>query len=217
MAADRNLPYSSEILFSKEGFRTDLLLYKERAALLIPGKNGRNQITVVGEDSEVRFFIGSTESSGLSYLKAFFSKLYPVSFDDTAPPDLERLDSVVIKPSQWQGRKKNYSAGFMRTIIQGLSAIEGFSFRMDTIIESHRSLRKRMKYSFAVRIELSGDPVHFEKAKSMVQDSISQTRSDGGLRLKSTARKRFRLQRKALKDPYLLSSVVRVPEDENLI
>jgi len=200
-------------------FRTDMLLYRERAALLLPDKDQRNSFIISHDGNEVRFFIKSTTLAGLSYMKAFFSKLYLCNFERQDPPQIDALRILVIRPSlrNFRGKQK-YSAGFVRTLTQGLASVRDLNYQAEVIIETSRPVSaRRRNYGFSIRIQLSGDPINFDPAISVIRESLRQMREDHGLVLKLNESKKFRLLRNLLKDPFQLSSVVRIPEDESLV
>lgn len=209
--------YCSEVLFVIKDFRTDLLLYRERAALLLPDKGQRNTFIISHDSEESRFFIKSSSQAGLAYMKAFFSKLYMCSFERQDPPQIEAHRTLIIRPSLRNFRRKQkYSAGFVRTLTQGLSSVRDITYRADVIIETSRPVSARSRhYGFSIRIQLSGDPMNFDPAISVIRESLRQMKEDHGLILKLGERKKFRLLRNLLKDPFQLSSVVRIPEDES--
>ena len=210
--------YCSEVLFMIKDFRTDLLLYRERSALLIPDKNQRNTFVITNDGESIRYFLKSSTQTGLSYMKAFFSKLYMCNFEKRDPPENEPLRIVVLRPAlrNFRGKQK-YSAGFVRTLTGGLSSVRDLKYTAEVIIESsNRTSARRRHYGFSVRITLSGDPVTFDPAISVIRESLREMKEDKGPVLKLTERKRFRLLRNLLKDPFQLCSVVRIPEDENL-
>jgi hypothetical protein len=211
--------YSSEVLFMIKDFRTDLLLYRERAALLIPDRDQRNTFVITNDGESIRYFLKSTSQTGLSYMKAFFSKLYMCNFEKMDPPGFEPLRTVVLKTAlrNFRGRQK-YSAGFVRTLTGGLSSVRDLMYTVEVIVESSNRLSARRRhYGFSVRITLSGDPVTFDSAISVIRESLREMKEDKGPVLKLTEKKRFRLLRNLLKDPFQLSSVIRIPEDEGLL
>jgi hypothetical protein len=211
--------YSSEVLFMIKDFRTDLLLYRERSALLIPNRDERNTFAITYDGESVRYFLKSTTQTGLSYMKAFFSKLYMCNFEKNDPPEIEPLRILVLRPALRNfGRSRKYSPGFVRTLTGGLSSVRDLKYAAEVIIESSsRMSARRRHYGFSVRITLSGDPVTFDPAISVIRESIREMREDKGPTLRLTERKRFRLLRNLLKDPFQLCSVVRVPEEESLL
>jgi len=211
--------YASEVLFTIKDFRTDLLLYRERSALLIPDKNQRNMFVITNDGESIRYFLKSTTQTGLSYMKAFFSRLYMCNFEKGDPPETEPLRVLVLGPALRNFRRRHkYSPGFVRTLTGGLSSVRDLRYAVEVVIESSNRLSARRRhYGFSIRITLSGDPVTFDPAIAVIRESIWEMREDKGPILRLTERRRFRLLRNLLKDPFQLCSVVRIPEEENLL
>ena len=209
---------TTEILFREEGFDTDLTLYRERASLLIPQKGQRNSFSVIRSNGGMRFYISSTNEAGLEYMKAFFKRLYPCTFDEQNIDSLKSTSMLIIKLSPWNLRRKStYNKAFMRGLLHGLSSINGLEFHLCVIVESSRVLLSQtVNFGFAIRIDLAGDPVHFPRAEIMIRDAISLIRKEKGFRIRITKKEKFRFYRRTLRDPFDLCNVIRIPQDEEL-
>lgn len=202
-----------KIVFQSEGIRTDLLLYRERSALLIPDLHEENRFVAVSREGSTSFFIGSSSEGQFALLKSFFQRVY----DCTVEPDPGPKPTLRCRIYTNVHRNRKfidfYYPQFVRSAVNVPNMIPGIEASYTVIIRSGKSITRKRKFSFAI---VTGS-VSGEEEKLSLLNTLDQevTRMRERFRYKLRVHRRNSKLRSVLfDDPFVLCSFVRIPEDE---
>lgn len=195
---------------------TDLLMYRERSGLLIPDRHEENRFVVLSEKDSTRFLIGSTSEGQLKLMASFFERIYSSSVVKCDPPNGFVEGRILINTRRNRKKTDFYYPSFIRSIINIPSMVPGIQMRYETIIRSSLSILGRRRYTFAILIGYTGNAESLKVVENTVRDEVTRLRKR--FRWKFVIKKKnSRLRSYNMKDPFSLSSFLRIPSDEPMV
>lgn len=208
--------YWARIADSGAASGTDLLMYRERSSLLIPDRHEENRFVVLSTKDSTQFLIGSSSEGQLKLLASFFERLYSCSVVKCDPPESFVEGRILINTRRNRKKADFYYPSFFRSIINIPSMVPGIKMQYETVIRSSVSLLGKRRYSFAILIGYTGNAESLKVVENTIADEV--TRLKKRFRWKFSVRKKnARLRSFILRDPFSLSSFVRIPSDETMV
>ncbi len=201
-----------KINFTDTQIETDLLLYRERASLLIPDYGEENRFVVVSRNENVSFLIGSTSPGQYDLLKSFFQRIYPCKVRKSEPP-MHVVGGHIILNSRRNGKRRDFFyPSFLRNVINISTMLNGITVQYQVIIRS-RAFLHRKRYSFALAIGYLGDAEASGAFSQAVRGELDRLRRRFSWKMK-LRRRDSRLSQFTFEDPFALSTFVHVPVSE---
>lgn len=207
---------TKELIFSTGEIKTDSMLYRDKAYLLLPEPGTENAFTVLCDEQQTRFFISSSARKNLERLELFFFRIYGTIIEDS--PAMHRYSSsLTIFNSLLNLRTGDfYHPRFIRNILDFPHIDHDIRFSYTVRIRSSNTWRiGRRRYNFFISIgfDSAGD---MDRFRDLVANEI--------LSLKESAKWRMRISRSSgimdnlLRNPFNLINFVRIPsESDNII
>ena len=207
---------TKELIFSTGEIKTDSMLYRDKAYLLLPEPGTENAFTVLCDEQQTRFFISSSARKNLERLELFFFRIYGTIIEDS--PVMHRYSSsLTIFNSLLNLRTGDfYHPRFIRNILDFPHIDHDIRFSYTVRIRSSNTWRiGRRRYNFFISIgfDSAGD---MDRFRDLVANEI--------LSLKESAKWRMRISRSSgildnlLRNPFNLINFVRIPsESDNII
>ncbi len=207
---------TKELIFTKERIKTDAMLYKEKAGLLIPPLNEENRFHALCTSSLTRFFISSTSLEGLDRMKFFFYRLYDAITEDSELP-LEKYSSRFVLANSWTIRHEHesYYPRFAKNLFDLPEVMEDVSFLYTVVIRSSKKLlSKRLAFNFMTMISSTSDYNTARLRDYLTQETIAMR---GEIKWKLRIPRKPYMVDNALKDPFNLVNFVRIPSEHDVI
>ena len=207
----------SKIVFTGEDLRTDMLLYRDRAYLLIPSREGENEFVAVAGDERINFYVSSTSLQDHANVREFFTRVYHCELQETDPPDYGRENRLTMVNSFLNKRVREFHFGsLISSVINFSRPFEGSSLLYVVKIRSYSGwIRKEKRFSFVVSMSVSGNEGMSSEFENVIKQNLKRIRRESGWRMKISNRKAIRFRTNALSNPFCLNPFVVIPEDEN--
>ncbi len=200
----------NRIIFTDLGPETDIFLYRQMCELLVPQKGSVNRFRIHGADSLTDFYVGSDDLLSLKFMKSFFSRLYPLKYEDVTEdirePELYSLyrvtgvkeDGPIMVPSLLQ------NVAFIHNVAESEVLVD---------IALYRHKKDRVAITFRVGFN-EKSPV-MEKILRNIHLDVMKFSKKSGIKIKRIGRTGgYHLMRGI--DPRFLINFVRVPVDEDV-
>lgn len=213
---ERRSIHTKEILFPAGEIRTDSMLYREKCRLLLPESYTQNMFLVQSTQFQTRFFIASESTRNLEMMEAFFSRMYGAVFEDAQLPEVGGNNSVILKNSILNLRKREfYHPGFVRNILDYTAVDRTAVIRYCVSVRSGSSGRRYGgRFNFTVTIGF--DSEHTEKKLSdLLSYEMRAMKHISRYYMKRTRRPRMRDN--LLSEPFNLINFIRVPSDRDIV
>ncbi len=208
--------FTREILFPAGEVRTDSMLYREKCRLLLPESYTQNMFFVQSSQFQTRFFIASESTRNLEMMEAFFSRMYGAVFEDSQLPEVGGNNSVILKNSILNLRKKEfYHPGFIRNILDYTAVDRTAVIRYCVSVRSGGSGRRyRGRFNFTVTIGF--DSEHTEKKLSdLLSYEMKAMKHISKYYMKKSGRPKMRDN--LLSNPFNLINFIRVPSERDIL
>ncbi len=193
---------------------------KDYATYLIPSPGETNRFFLSSRmDPETNtisntFYVGSSSRQALEAMGTYFFLCYNLAARSIAP---QRLDGPTT--SYVSAKKKNVKAmelqetGFIRSVSYLPFSMDNLLMDYEVIIVSH-SFRKRTKFSFMVKITLSGGEEEIRNAQNAMGMKFMELYHSIGIKLKPVKKRIVAFRKGVYGIPFKLTTFVAIPTDE---
>ncbi|MEM0155382.1 MAG: hypothetical protein QW597_02110 [Thermoplasmataceae archaeon] len=209
--------YNEIALTVQENVKTDLLLYRDRAYLLIPSTDAENEFLVMANKESIRYFISSTTSQDLSNLREFFRKLYPCEFINEEPAAIHDAQTLVLVNRGWNSRVREFhSESFLSLLVNFPKPLKESTLKFSVRIRSYTTkLSRKRKFSFIVSTSISGCETTFRDFEILVRQNLRRMKEESGWKMKVCAKKIIKFRTDLLFNPFCLNPFVSIVPDES--
>jgi len=207
---------TNELVFTKDKVKTDLMLYKEKAELLIPGVNEENRFHALCSGNTTRFFITSTSLEDLNRMRFFFYRLYDAITEDS-DIDFNNFSKrlVLANSRNFKKEREKYYPRFVRNILEFSEMDEERQLLYTVIIRSARNrLLKKIRFNFLIAVSASSTYTLSRIHDYAIQE-IASMKSEVQWKLKMP--RRVSLVDNLLKNPFNLVNFIRIPSEHDTI
>ena len=212
----RSVSRTKELNFSTGEIKTDSMLYRDKAYLLLPEPGTENSFTVLCDEKQTRFFISSSARKNLERLELFFFRIYGTVARDSPVTKRYSFNLTIFNSSLNLRKGDFYHPRFIRNILDFPLIDHDIRFSYTVRIRSGNTWRiGRRRYNFFISIgfDSAGD---MERFRDLIANEI--------LILKESAKWRMRISRSPriidnlLRNTFNLINFVRIPsESDNII
>lgn len=216
MSEEQYKKYNKIVLAIQEDIKTDLLLYRDRAYLLIPSQDAENEFKVISAADSTNFYISSTTRQDLSNLKEFFRKLYPCEFLEENPVEVRTDRTFTLVNSTVNTRLREFHFdSLISSIINFSKPVENGLLLYSVMIRSYTTrLSKKKRFSFIVSVSISGNESIMSDFENMITQMIRRMKKESGWKMKLTSKGHIRFRTDILTNPFCLNPFVSIPQDE---
>ena len=208
--------HAREFILPNGEIRTDSLLYREKCRLLLPEPYTQNMFIAHGNQYQTRYYIASDSMRNVERMGSFFSRLYGTVFQETGLPVINEINTVLLKNSLWNVRKKEfYHPAFVRNILDYASMGDSAEVRYCvTVRAGKQSARASGRYNFGIAIGFSTGNAR-RKFSDLLEYELKTMRRDAGYSLRKA--RLYRMGDNLLSNPFNLINFIRVPAEKDLV
>ncbi|MCW6170778.1 MAG: hypothetical protein LVQ96_06365 [Thermoplasmatales archaeon] len=207
---------TNELVFTKDRVKTDLMLYKEKAELLIPKVNEENRFHALCNGNTTRFFITSTSLEDLNRMRFFFYRLYDAITED-ADVDFNNFSNrfVLANLRNFRKDREEYYPRFARNLLEFSEMDEETPLLYTVIIRSARTLLlKRVRFNFLVMVS-SSSRYGLSRIHGYILQEMIAMKKEAGWKMRTP--RTPSLVDNLLKNPFNLVNFIRIPSEHDTI
>ncbi|OWP56515.1 MAG: hypothetical protein B2I17_05465 [Thermoplasmatales archaeon B_DKE] len=207
----------SRIVFTGEDLQTDMLLYRDRAYLLIPSHGEENTFMTIAGDERTTFYVSSTSFQDHANVKEFFRRIYPCDLQESDPPDIRTEKRITLVNSFLNKRVREFFFGsLISSVINFSRPFKGSTLMYAVKIRSYTDrIRREKRFSFVVFLSVSENESMSPELENIVRQNLRRMRKESGWRMKIKRGTTIRFRANTLSNPFCLNPFVSIPEDEH--
>ena len=198
-----------KIIFTDLKPETDVFIYRQMCEMLIPQKGCTNRFRIKATGEITDFYLGSDDLLSLRFMKSFFSRLYPLKYEE----EKESVEEVKVFNLYRVTSYRADSPIMVPSLLQNIAFIHNVAENdvyLDVAIYHHRG----GKAGVSLRIGFtSEDPVN-NKIMRSIHTQIAGFSKKSGIKVRKVRKNGGYHIRKGI-DPRFLVNFVRIPIDED--
>lgn len=197
------------IVFTDSNLKTDLLLFRNHAEMLVPPRKYFNEFILYSEGGNTHFYIGSSSNGAYELLRSFFTRLYPCYVKESNPSIKRGRGRIYYVSREKKKSFEYYFPDLLNSIATLAAMFPECNIAYLCRVYSSLSLSGR-KYGLFIRI--SSCEEYNKEIMEFLDQQIRSLKKRHGIKMK---RCRFviPLRKNSMSMAFNLASFIRIPED----